>query len=149
MWRLLIVAGCILAVGLSTTGCGPNKNDYVERNESLIETLPTFPESSVVRTTSSEYREDEHSPVGGYTTNVVYQVPADVTRENVIEFYLAQLSDWTYELEEFPVSSGGVVKVANFRNGDSGVQVNTDGLFPTNYRMYELSVDYLRYQDED
>jgi len=146
MWRLLIIAS-LCAMGTLVFGCGPSKNDYITHNEALIETLSAFPSSSVVRTASSDYREDEHGPVVGYTTNVVYEVPSGTTADDVIEFYKRQLSSWMVSSEDIPVAGDDVVRIAHFRHGENGVSVNTDNLLPSGANTYELSVDYRRYRE--
>jgi hypothetical protein len=104
-----------------------------------------------VRTTSAPYHEREGRPITGFTTNVVYRVPEDVTAQDVVAFYVENIGpEWTYEPDDVPVSRGGEetgrVLLANFRRSEAAVQVNTDGIFPGPGGTYELSIDHKRYR---
>ena len=127
----------------AVAGCGSGRNAYVQKNQELLHSLPLVPNSTQVRITSASYRESEHDPISGYTTNVVYRVSAALTPQDVIDFYVERLTpEWTYQRGEVPISSGGVVLLASFARGEAGVEVNTDGILLEH--TYELSIDHRR-----
>ena len=147
--RTVAFAAAIAA--LCALACGSDENPYVEGNERILEELPVFPGAVQESVTSSPYYDEEGpapSRVAGYTTNVVYDVPADVTDRQVIEFYVLSLqSDWSYQATELPITDTttgervGAVLIVDFRREEATVQVNTDGMSAGEGHTFEVVVD--------
>ena len=96
----LTVAGAALLLAAACVDGGA----YVRENERLLETLPEVPGSQRLEVESSPYYLSDYELVDGYTTNVVYRAPPEMTAQEVIDFYVRSLEDdWEYELEEVPI----------------------------------------------
>ena len=149
----LTVAGAAL---LLAAACGDG-GAYARENERLLETLPEVPGSQRLQVESSPYYLSEDGPVDGYSTNVVYKAPPEMTAQEVIDFYVRSLEDdWEYELEEIgfspdasprPVAPGeepepiGSVLLAHFIRKMNTVSINTDGIV-LGVDTFEVVVDH-------
>lgn len=106
---------------------------------------------------SSPYYLDESPEIDGYTTNVVYRAPPEMTAEEVVDFYVASLGrDWEHCLEEIPMVEGetgeqvGTIPLAYFLRETAGVSVNTtamvsvnmDGMIGGEPHTFEVVVDH-------
>ena len=161
----LTVAGAAL---LLAAGCGDG-GAYVRENERLLETLPEVPGSQRLEVESSPYYLSDYELVDGYTTNVVYRAPPEMTAQEVIDFYVRSLEDdWEYELEEVgiielpsevpsPPSPGasprpvapseepeliGSIPLAHFTREKNTVSINTDGIVVGGADTFEVVVDH-------
>jgi len=157
--RVGLVEGCVL-LAMATACGGADKEDYAKANGAILQELPTYPGSTVESRTDNPYFLSEQGPTSGYTTNVVYGVPADVTDEDVIQFYIDQLDEeWQHCREEVgiaePVPTGaspaptlGAIKLATFLREGAQVSLNTDGMHPlTRADTYEIAIDHDAPQD--
>ena len=149
MWR----ASLLLVLSLLLVACSSDKDAYVAKNEEILDALPVIPGATEYRTTSASYVEEESGPIVGYTTNVVYRVPEELSAQEAIDFYVDALTpEWAVEFDEIPITNTagdglGVVLLANFRRGEAGVQLNTDGIFPGGGpHTIELSIDHRRHR---
>ncbi len=148
---VVLMASCLV---LAACG-GANKGEYVKANQAILDQLPTYGGSTVESRTDNPYYITEQGPASGYTTNVVYRVPADVTDDDVIGFYVGQLGDtWQHCEEQLPVRAVvpaaatpapplGFVKNVSFFRAGAEVAVNADGLSPASRsNTYEIAVDH-------
>ncbi len=147
--RLVGLAGIALAVALAA--CGADEGWYVRENERILEALPQVPGATRVRVESSPYYEGDSawSPVSGYTTNVVYQTPPEMTDEEVINFYVENMSeDWQADVEEIPIveigtgERKGTALMLHFTRGTTMVSVNTDNMYAGGPHTFEVAVDH-------
>lgn len=151
--RLSVIAGWAI---LASVACASNvdQEEYTAANSALMDVLPTYPGSTSESRSHSSYAEGERSGVKGYTTKVVVHVGAEVTDDDVVQFYIEALGDdWQhceYEINfgapENPAtpSAGGSVTSVNFIRADGArVGVLTDGLSPvTRSNTYEVGLDH-------
>lgn len=142
--RTLTVAGAAL---LLAAACGDG-GGYVRENEGLLATLPEVPSSQRLEVESSPYYLSDDGQVDGYTTNVVYRAPPDMTAQEVIDFYVRSLKDgWEYELEEFGVFAEeepepiGSVLLAHFTREKNTVSIDTAGIV-LGVDTFEVVVDH-------
>jgi len=155
--RRLLVFGALVMVGIVVAACGgnANKDDYTRKNTELLDTLPLFPGAELFRRQDLPYADSEMGPITGYGTSVQYHVGADVSDDDVVKFYEAQLgADWThceYEIHyqaaenpgATPSAPGSITSAVFYRGDGASLGVLTDGLAPvTRSNSYELDVDY-------
>jgi hypothetical protein len=125
------------------TGCigdGVRRDDYVEKNEELLASVPTFPGAQRTDVRHSPYYEGDSAgaPVAGYVTAFVFRLPEDVSRVEVGRFYERRLSREWVLVEEF-VEAGGE-RVVNFRREDASLSINLESR-----GVLELAVDHNSY----
>lgn len=146
--RLAIaVAGTALA--LAATACGPDIASYVHRNEGILEALPALPGAEWLSTAHNPYYEERGWAPIGWTTNVIYKAPPEMTDQEVIDFYVQNMGqDWQGRVEEVPIvelgtgeQKGRVLQV-EFSKGTAIVSVNTDNMFEGGPHTFEVSIDY-------
>ncbi len=153
--RLLTVAGIALTVALAA--CGGDGGSYVRENERILESLPEVAGSERLQVESSPYYVYESPEIDGYTTNVVYEAPSEITAEDVVDFYVASLGrEWEHCLEELPMVEGetgeqkGTIPLAHFVRETAGVSINTtamvsvnmDGMIGGEPHTFEVVVDH-------
>jgi hypothetical protein len=158
--QLSVTGGALLL--LAVAACGVDEESYVELNERLLETLPEMAGSERLQVESSPYYLQEMGPADGYTTNVVYQAPPEMTDQEVVDFYIQRLKDeWEYCVENIPIVEGetgeqkGNVRLAHFFreramasiNTTAMMSVNTDNMFVGGPRTFELAVDHRTYRN--
>jgi hypothetical protein len=114
--RLLIV---LLGAAIALAGCGggkTTKSGYVQGNESLFQSLPSYPHTKVTSSGTSSYAGKNNSV--GYQTRYVLKVPANATALQLQSFYAGHLqSKWKLVAQ----LDGPVL---NFRKGDAFVSIN-------------------------
>lgn len=132
-------AGAVVTVALAACSGGVDRDEYVEKNEELLASIPVFPRAERLEVTSSPYRgvDGEGSP-RGYTTTYRFRLPASATRQEVARFYKSRLSDQWVLIEE--LVDGGGERVANFRREDASLSVNLE-----NRDVLELTADHDSY----
>lgn len=152
---LLAGSACCTGGDSTSTPSADDEAEYLKANQAILEALPTYASATVKSRSDSPYYLTEQGPVSGYTTNVVYRVPTNITDDAVIAFYIQQLGDdWQHCSEQIPVRAivpagatpptplGFVKNVSFFRVG-AEVSVNLDGLGPvTRPNTYEIAVDH-------
>lgn len=146
----------VCAALLLATACGDGEG-YVGENERLLDTLPEVAGSERLQVESSPYYVYESPEIDGYTTNVVYRAPSEMTAEDVVEFYVARLGrDWAHCLEEIPWVEGetgeqkGTIPLAHFVREMASVSINTtamvsvnmDGMIGGEPHTFEVVVDH-------
>jgi hypothetical protein len=154
--KALALAGCAL-LGAAIMACGGdvNRDEYITKNDALLDTLPLYPGAELFRRQDLPYSDSEMGPITGYGTSVQYSVAADVNDEDVVQFYETHLSEgWTsceYEIHygaaenpgPTPSSAGSVTAAVFYRADGASVGVLTDGLAPvTDSDSYELDIDH-------
>jgi hypothetical protein len=116
--RLLIVL-LGAAIAFAHAGCGggkTTKSGYVQGNESLFQSLPSYPHTKVTSSGTSSYAGKNNSV--GYQTRYVLKVPANATALQLQSFYAGHLqSKWKLVAQ----LDGPVL---NFRKGDAFVSIN-------------------------
>jgi hypothetical protein len=146
--RLAIaVAGIALALG--AVGCGAEITSYVYHNESILEALPTPPGAEWQSTTHNPYYDEWGWAPIGWTTNVIYKAPPEMTDQDVIDFYVQNMGqDWQGRVEEVPIVEFGTgeqegrVLQLEFSKGTAIVSVNTANMYEGGPHTFELSIDY-------
>jgi hypothetical protein len=165
--RVLVVS---LSLTVLATGCGSDvdRDAYVERNRTIVRSLPVFPEAKQTGMRSSPYRDPEKTETDqttvGYITTVVYGVPRGTKTRAVADFYKRRLRGWRL-VEDFgrpvkavsaprtrgrPSTRQGTehilavapIPVFSFDRGDSSVSVNLDNVA---YGRFEVVVDHDHY----
>jgi hypothetical protein len=147
---LLVTVAVAGAACGGTAEEGGSEREYVTANERLLAKLPHFPGAHEVSRSSAPYfaGDGAESPVAGYTTNVVYEVPRRVEQRDVVDFYVERLHRWRSRLEYQPgvdLQTGEPrpgAWVATLTRGRASVGVNTDNLVPPAGRRFELAVDH-------
>lgn len=122
------------------TGDGVSRDEYVEKNEELLASVPVFPGARRIDVRHSPYYEGDSAgaPVAGYTTAIAFGLPENASRVEVARFYERRLSDDWVLVEEL-VEAGGE-RVVNFRRENASLSVNLEGR-----DVLELSADYDSY----
>jgi hypothetical protein len=91
---LAVLVACIPTIA----GCGDDvdRDSYVQRNEAIRKSLPTFPDATLVSVEHSPNRSgpDGGGPVVSYGTIVDYRVHAGTRPKKVVGFYDRRLKDW-------------------------------------------------------
>ncbi len=136
----------MMAMIVLATACGVAKGPYIRENERILDTLPKM-EGAV--DSSSYCLSDNCLRPDGYVTHVVYEFPDHVTDQNVIDFYVAALSDeWQYQPEEVPVISFitgervGTELIVLFTQGEALVSINTDIFSDVGAHTFEVAIDH-------
>jgi len=95
----------------------------------------------------SVYDERGWAPIG-WTTNVIYKAPPEMTDQEVIEFYVQNMGqDWQGRVEEVPIVEVGTgeqkgrVLHVEFSRGTAIVSVNTDNMFEGGPHTFEVAID--------
>jgi hypothetical protein len=145
----LAIAVAGIALALAATACGADIASYVHQNESILEALPALPGGEWLSTEHNPYYEERRWAPIGWTTNVIYKAPPEMTDQEVIDFYVQNIGqDWQGRVEEVPIvelgtgeQKGRVLQV-EFSKGTAIVSVNTDNMFEGGPHTFEVSIDY-------
>ena len=145
----LIIAVAGIALALAATACVADVASYVHQNESILEALPTLPGAEWLSTEHDPYYEELGWAPIGWTTNVIYKAPPEMTDQDVIDFYVQNIGqDWQGRVEEVPIvelgtgeEKGRVLQV-EFSKGTAIVSMNTDNMFEGGAHTFEVSIDY-------
>jgi len=152
--RVLTLTAAALLLVAGAVACGADRESYVQRNERILETLPEVAGSQRLSVDSSPYYLREQGPADGYTTNIVYQAPPEITDQEVVDFYIQRLkAEWEYCVEEVPITdigtgqSKGTVLSASFIKGGASLWVGTDGMLEGRPHTFEIAVDHRTYRN--
>ena len=155
---MLFATGAALAA--LVVACGAGRGAYVEKNERILGMLPEMPGAERLRVESSPYYSGDSGPVDGYTTNVVFRAPDDMTAQDVVDFYVGSLgTDWEHCREEIPTirldaaepsqPEDNILMAHFFRDMAFGsartvalVSVNADGMVGGKPHAFEVVVDH-------
>lgn len=147
MRPVLFVAG--IALSLVATACGADKDSYVRENERILEALPEPPGAERLTTGHNPYYDEWGGSPIGWTTNVVYSAPPEMTDQGVIDFYVQNMGqDWQAQVEEVPIVEVGTgerkgrVLTAQFTWGVAQVSMNTDGMLGGAPHTFEVVIDH-------
>jgi len=142
---LVAVAAVTLAVAIVATGLGygVDRDGYVARNMALFEELPMFPGARLTSVSSQAGRASESpwSPVLGYGTLFLLELPRDTAPETVAAFYERELvREWelTERITEPPFAAGPIL---NYRRGEATLSVNLESW---RAGVLEIAVDHGR-----
>lgn len=123
-------AGLVLVFAIFATmaGYGVDRGRYVAANEAILDELSVYPGSRLSSTQSYPYYAGDSgvSPVVGYVTVVLFELPHEAAPENVAAYYERELSgEWqpTAKLTEPPFAAGPIL---DFERGDARVTVNLE-----------------------
>jgi hypothetical protein len=144
---VIAVAGVALA--LVATACGADIASYVHQNEGIREALPALPGAEWLSTEHNPYYEEGVWGPVGWSTNVIYKAPPEMTDQDVIDFYMQNMGqNWQGRVEEVPIvelgtgeQKGRVLQV-EFSKGTAIVSMNTDNMFEGGPHTFEVSIDY-------
>jgi hypothetical protein len=133
MVHIGVIAVGVLAIG----GCGGDvdRDSYVQRNESIRESLPAFPGSTLVSVEHSPNRRvdgDREGPIVSYGTTVDYRVHAGTRPKVVSAFYKRRLKGWhvVRDFRPCPASSACPPTSTWFKRGNASIAVVLDDLRP-------------------
>lgn len=123
-------AAVILAVAMLATGLGygVNRDRYVAANRALFEELPMYPGARLTSVSSHEYRASESpwSPVRGYVTLFLLDLPSDTDPEHVAAFYERKLAGEWHLMEKITEPPFAAGPILNFRRGEARLSVNLE-----------------------
>jgi hypothetical protein len=132
----------VLATVLTLTACGSvDRGHYVNRNEAIVKSLPVFPGAAKAHEFSTPYYSGGGMSPHGYTTTVVYRVPAGTDGLSVRRFYEARLEQRGWRSSVPDSKSPRAKAVAYLMRGKALVILNTITLRNRD-RMYMVVVDY-------
>jgi hypothetical protein len=122
----LIVAACAGDV---------DRDSYVERNEAIRKSLPTFPGAILVSVEHSPNRRvegDDLGPIVSYGTIVDYRVHAGTRPKVVSAFYKRRLEGWRVvrDFRPCPASSACPPTSTWFKRGKASIAIVLDDLRP-------------------
>ena len=145
----LVIAVAGIALALTATACGPDVASYVHRNEGILEALPELPGAEWLSTEHNPYYEEGGWAPIGWTTNVIYKAPLEMTDQEVIDFYVQNMGqDWEAQVEEVPIVEVGTgerkgrVATALITRGAAQVSVNTDNMYAGGPHTFEVAIDH-------
>jgi hypothetical protein len=146
MRLVIVVAG--IALALAATGCSADEASYVRQNEDILEALPALPGAERLSTEHNPYYEEWGWAPIGWTTNVIYKAPLEMTDQDVIDFYVQNMGqDWQARVDEVPIveigtgEQKGRVLHVEFSRGTAMVWVNTDNMFEGGPHTFEVAID--------
>jgi hypothetical protein len=134
-----IVVGVVFALRFFR---GPDRHDYLSRNERVIAALPV-PRGAHEKTREILRNEktvfgEQLSHTVGYTTYVTYAVPPATTSKDVVRFYSRHLPSW--QQKSWTV---GRTLFACLARDDVTVSIQTDGLdHRFSAKTYGIGVDH-------
>jgi hypothetical protein len=143
-----VVGALLLSLLLLAGGCGPDREEWVAKNEALLSRLPDYPGSTRVGTQNLEIEAGNEltAHVVGYSTHVSYRPPPKASARAIVRFFVTRL-----RREGWRASSAVVdrVPMACFTRGRAFVSVLTDGMVggpgapvPLAERTFELGVNH-------
>ena len=145
----LVIAVAGIALALAATACVADVASYVHKNESILEALPELRGAEWQSTEHNPYYEERGWAPIGWTTNVIYKAPPEMTDQEVIDFYVQNIGqDWQERVEEVPIIEIGTgerkgrVLTVLFTRGAAQVSVNTDNMYEGGPHTFEVSIDY-------
>lgn len=144
----VVLVPAVAAWSALAVGCGPDRASWVSQNERLLAELPTFPQSERIRSrtqnlpdTKTLFGGDTSERTVGYTTSAKFEVPAGVTADEVITFFVQHLrSEW--RVTRWQV---GGQPFACFDRGRAVAWIDTNGLPIVGDRRpgaFDITVDH-------
>lgn len=133
MTRRILIAAFATAIAVALAGCGggkTSKTGYVQGNESLFKSLPSYPHTKVTSSGTSSYAGKNNSV--GYQTRYELTVPANATALKLQSFYAGHLEPHWKLVAQL---DGPVL---NFRKGNAFVSFNMTN--SSSHRV-EITVD--------
>lgn len=125
---VMIPAAVLLSLGAGIGYAAWEKLDTsaVERNEQLLESLPTFPGAEERDRRSQTFSGEGGLPLPeGLVTTVLFSPPAGASQEEVLDFYVSRLSSWKPR-----TTAVGESYRVTFTRGDDCVLLLTNGMAP-------------------
>jgi hypothetical protein len=136
---LKAIAICSVALALFAASCGGSTTR--EANEEILNSLSQLPGSKLVSVDTQPYRDCRLllPRTIGHITTAKYRAPEDIADDEIVAFYIEQLStDWKFTKGSFDVEllavrqppSPGSIQIAHFQRGTAAVFVQTGIPFP-------------------
>jgi hypothetical protein len=125
---VIIPAAVLLSLGAGIGYAAWERLDTsaVERNQQLLESLPTFPGAAEQGRRSQTFSGEGGLPLPeGLVTTVLYSPPAGASQEEVLDYYVSGLSGW----ERRTTAVGESYRVT-FTRGNDCVLLLTNGMAP-------------------
>jgi hypothetical protein len=145
----LVIAVAGIALASAATACVADVASYVHKNESILEAMPALPGAEWLSTEHDAYYDEQGWAPIGWTTNVIYKAPPEMTDQDVIDFYVENMGqDWQARVEEVPIvelgtgEQKGRILQAQFSKGTAIVSINTDNMFEGGPHTFEVSIDH-------
>jgi hypothetical protein len=141
---LIVVALGVCIVLTARFFHGPDRGDYLAKNERIVQALPLPPGAhetmrQILRNEDTVFGEQLSHTVG-YTTYVTYAVPGTPSSKLVVAFYDRKLQGW--QRKHWIVDS---TTFGCFTKEGATVSVQPEGLDPpgaTSPRTYGIAVDH-------
>ncbi|MEE9324604.1 MAG: hypothetical protein V3U90_03505 [Dehalococcoidia bacterium] len=147
--KMKFIALLGIALIIAATACGAERGSYVQANEQILETLPKLPGAELLAVESSAYYQDDRPIPIGYGTRVTYKAPADVTTQEVIDFYVENLKDkWEHQIEERPIidlltgQRIGSDAHVTLTQGIALVSINPDNMYEGGPHTFDVHIDH-------
>jgi hypothetical protein len=142
------VTALLLPLLLLAGGCGPDRAEWIAKNEALLARLPHYPGSTRVRTQNIAIEEgdDLTAHVVGYSTHAVYRPPPKTSARAIVRFFVVRLRRDSWQGKSTVVDS---VPMACFTRDRAFVSVLTDGMVgrpgaevPLAERTFEVGLNH-------
>jgi len=135
--RTKLLAVVLVAHGLIVGGCAGDvdRDSYVQRNEAIRKSLPTFPGATLVRVEHNPIRKiegEDPGPIVSYGTGVDYRVHAGTRPKVVSSFYKRRLEGWRVvrDFRPCPATSACPPTSTWFKRGNASISVDMEDLKP-------------------
>jgi len=126
-WIKLLWLALLVASVLTVAGCSGDvdRDSYVQRNEAVRKSLPTFPGATLVSVEHSPARSgpDGGGPIVSYGTIVDYRVHAGTRPKKVAGFFERQLKGWR-------ITRRNQTSTRWWVRGNASIALNMDDLLP-------------------
>jgi hypothetical protein len=142
------VAAFLVPLLLLTGGCGPDRAEWIAKNEALLAGLPHYPGSTRVGTHNLEIEEgdDLMADVVGYSTHASYRPPPKASAQAIVRFFVVRLRREGWRGNTTVVDG---VPMACFTRGRAFLSLLTDGMVgipgeevPFAERTFELGANH-------
>ena len=126
---------------------------YIAENEDLLDSLTVPPGVQRIWIGSHSYTKDDGGlmPPDGWGTRATYQAPSETSREDIVDFFLSELSpEWqscVIEINVVEAATGKSTQMmggASFTRGSSVVSIDTDNMLDEAPHTFDIFVDHER-----
>lgn len=113
-----------LAAGIGYAAWERLDTSSLTTNQQLLEELPAYPGAQEIDRRSQTFSGEAGLPLPeGLVTTVLFAPPADASQEEILDFYVARLTDW-----ERRTTAVGRAYQVEFERGDDCLLLMTNGM---------------------